>query len=309
MEPLNTENKEHQPNIYNTNVYFYPNKDIVGIINWKVKLLSVLEEVPHDADMIKPLVQFIVEAVNPAKIYLMKLPFVGDAQENNHIDLMIVMPPGYPKKAFKELQPILDLSYIKGYNVTCSLHRQETILDGLKYGHILYSLQCVPENLIYDDKVLAYPATSPAIIAELKQKSLSLFEKNFARALDFRVAATTLYEEEFSPLAVFMLQQAVELAFRAIILAIGGYEKQSHKITKLKKHVRRCAPQLSDIFPEDTDKNRLLLDEFDCSYNLARYHDAYTVSQETLERIIDKVILVLRTAQKIAHTVLGEEQA
>lgn len=67
------------------------------------------------------------------------------------------------------------LAYLNDWRVNCSLHGEGSIIDGLRKGHIFYSLQCIPENLVYDGKVTAYPVTPPETLREMKSKAYKKF--------------------------------------------------------------------------------------------------------------------------------------
>jgi hypothetical protein len=82
---------------------------------------------------------------------MMKYPDVGTTIPYKYIDLLIVISPK-SGTSFTELQPVLDMAYLNDWRVNCSLHSEGNIIDGLRNGHIFYSLQCIPDNMIYDDE-------------------------------------------------------------------------------------------------------------------------------------------------------------
>lgn len=290
-------------NTYNTNVFMYPNQDTAERKSWKEKLISIIEQVPAEADKIKPLIQFIVAAIAPAKIYMMKHQDVGTTIPDKYIDLLIVISPKN-NRPFTELQPILDIAYLNDWRVSCSLHSEGNIIDGLRKGHVFYSLQCIPVNLIYDDKVTTYPVTSPEILREMKSKAYVKFEQNFANALDFHEGAVYLHENSASQLTGFMLHQAAELTYRGILQSLNGYDKKTHEIRVLKRYIRRCAPQLCNIFSDDSEEEKRILDILESAYSHSRYESDYKISKGDLNVLFEKVILLQDMAQKIVHTVL-----
>lgn len=188
---------------------------------------------------------------------------------------------------------------------SCSLHNEGNILEGLRDGHIFYASQCVPENLVYDDKVVAFPITPPEIMMKAKKEAYLIFEPNFTKALDFHVAAARLHESHNSLITVFLLHQAAELTFRGILQSLNGYEKRTNEIKQLKKYVRRCAPQLCGIFAEDAEEDSRLLEVLDNAYNYARYGNDYQISEGDLAVLFKKVTLLLDTAKSIAHSILA----
>lgn len=291
-------------NTYNTHVFIYPNQDMTEIKNWKEKLLSILEQVPAEADKIKPLIQFIVAAIAPAKIYMMKHLDIGTESKEKYIDLLIAISPKNDTP-FLELQPILDMAYLKGWRVSCSLHSEGNIIDGLRNGHIFYSLQCIQGNLVYDNKATDYPITPPEILEEMKRQSYLKFEQNFMKALDFSEGAAYLHENNGSRISAFMLHQGAELTYRGILQGLNGYDKKTHEIRLLKKLVRRCAPQLCNIFPDDSEEEKRILDVLENAYSHARYDNDFQIPEEDWTALFEKVMLLHETAQKVAHAVLS----
>jgi HEPN domain-containing protein len=290
-------------NTYNTNVFMYPDQDMAEIKRWKERLISITEQVPAEADKIKPLIQFMVTTIAPAKIYMMKYPDVNTTVPDKYIDLLIVIS-SKNNTPFTELQPILDIAYLNGWRVSCSLHSEGNVIDGLRKGHIFYSLQCIPENLIYDDKVTTYPVTPPEILREMKSKAYIKFEQNFANALDFHEGAVYLHENSTSRLTGFMLHQAAELTYRGILQSLNGYDKKTHEIRVLRKYVRRCAPQLCPIFSDDLEEEKRILDILESAYSYSRYESDYEISEGDLNVLFEKIILLQDMAQKVVHTVL-----
>jgi len=164
--------KNNGTTIYSTTIFINSDSDAQEIRVWNERLNSVLQQVPSKADLFKPIIQFLVTAISPTKIYMMQNE---DSQRRSaYIDLLIVIS-GKAEVSFTELEPILDIVYLKDQRVSCSLHNEGSVLEGLRNGHIFYSLNFIPENLVYDDKVLSYPVTSLEALQKMKQKALEKF--------------------------------------------------------------------------------------------------------------------------------------
>lgn len=294
---------DNHTNTYNTHIFIYPDQDMVEIKNWKERLLSILEQVPGEMDRIKPLIQLIVSAVKPAKIYKMKHQDTGTGINKDFIDLLIVISPKN-NTPFTELQPILDMTYLNDWQVSCSLHSEGNVIDGLRNGHIFYSLQCTAENLVYDDKAAAYPVTPPDILREMKAQAYLRFEQNFIKALDFHEGAVYLQENQASLITGFMLHQAAELTFRGVLQGLNGYDKKTHEIRVLKKHIRRCAPQVCNIFSDDSEEEKRILDVLESAYSHARYENDFKIPEEDLAVLFKKVSSLQETAKRVVDEML-----
>jgi HEPN domain-containing protein len=269
------------------NVFLSEGADEAELQSWKEKLASVVKHLPSDDDKLKPVIQFLVTAINPAKIY--KLEHKKTEPINgSYTDLLIVIS-GKNNRPFTELEPILEIPYIRQETVCCSLHNEGNLLEALEAGHIFYSMHCIPENLVYDDGKLTYPVTSPEALAEIKQQVRSGFKQYIQKALDFTETAAYMLEIRPSDIAIFLLHQAAELTYRGILKYLNGYDKKTHEIRALKKYVRRCAPQLCNAFTDDTPEESRLLDLLENSYLKSRYEQEYPASEKDLSTLFDKV--------------------
>ena len=101
-----------------------------------------------------------------------------------------------------------------------------------------------------------------------------------------------------------MLQQATEMIFRGLLLALNGYDKKTHELRSLKKHLRRCAPGLLEIFPDNTPEEQRLLTLLDDAYLGARYQLNFTVNPDDAARLQERVASLLETAPTIKDRVL-----
>jgi HEPN domain-containing protein len=281
---------------YITNVFI--SADAEEARNWKDRLTSIAAQIPEQADMLKPLIQFLVASISPAKIYMLQHKDTATTVTGGFIDLLIVIS-GKNNVPFTEMEPILEIAYLRDQRVSCSLHGEGNVIEGLRNGHVFYSLNCIPENLVYDDKAAVYPSTTPEAMQELKQRVKEQFMLNFKKAVDFNESAAYLHENSPSHIIGFLLHQAVELTYRGILQSLNGCDKKTHEIRSLKKHIRRCAPQLNSIFPDDTDEEKRLLDILENAYLKARYDGQYNIPEDDLSKLFDKVIRIQETAKEI----------
>lgn len=282
----------HVGGLYNkvaviNNVFLSQGADEAELKRWKEKLASVVDHLPAEDGRLKPLVQFLVTVINPAKIYKYEHR-EAKLLAGSYTDLLIVIS-GKNNRPFTELEPTLEIPYIGQRTVCCSLHNEGNLLEALGAGHIFYSLHCVAENLVYDDGNLTYPVTAPEALAKIKRQVRSQFMQYIQKATDFRETAAYMLKSRPSDITIFLLHQATELTCRGILKYLNGYDKKTHEIRVLKKYMRRCAPQLCNVFPDDTTEESRLLDLLENAYLKSRYELAYPVSEKDLSALFDKV--------------------
>ena len=280
--------------IYNTTIFVHPDVDMQEINKWEEKLMAIVERVSSKANSLKPIIQFIVTAISPAKIYM--LEHKVDLNDLPYIDLFIVIS-AKTSTSFTELEPILEIAYLKNQRVSCSLHNEGNVLEGLRNGHILYSLNFIPENLVYDDKVLEYPIASSEDLKTVKRNALEKFIGYYEKANDFYGCAKFLNENRPNSITVFMLHQATELIHRGILMSLNGYDKKTHEIRVLKKYIRRCAQALNGCFPDVADTDKRLLDILDSSYLRSRYEETYSISDVDTALLFEKINQLLASSK------------
>jgi HEPN domain-containing protein len=107
--------------------------------------------------------------------------------------------------------------------------------------------------------------------------------------LDFYASAEALHQRKPARIIAFLLHQAVEFSYRGVLLSLNGYEKRTHEIHVLKKHTRRCAPQLGTIFSSNEQEEKRLTELLNSAYLSSRYDSHYEVSEIDLNIIFEKV--------------------
>lgn len=258
------------------------------IQNWKENLVSIVQQIKNGESELKPIIQFLVTILQPSRIYRINHPCI-EIDSKKYIDLLVVLPTSN-QKSFIELEPILEIPYVNNELVCCSLHNEGNLKEHLALGHIFYSLHCTEENIVYDNSKAQYPVISTQVLAEIKQKIREEFLQDIQKAQDFGEAAAEFPANKSSSIVPFLLHQAVELTYRSILKHLNGYDKKTHSLQALRKYIRRCAPQLCTVFAGDTETGRHINRLLDDAYIDARYLSDFTIPNELLSDIFEKVI-------------------
>jgi hypothetical protein len=159
---------------FHTNIFLNEDENYGDIRDWKERLLSIIQQIPGKADTLKPIIQFLVMTIAPTKIYLLDHRNIVNHPTPPYLDLLLVIP-GSNHTLFQELEPILEIPYIRNSRVVCSLHNEGVVMQSLGNGHIFYALNFTRENLIYDDKANNYPDISADAMQEIKQRARAQF--------------------------------------------------------------------------------------------------------------------------------------
>lgn len=290
--------------VYHTNIFLHNGAGDKEVTAWKENLLSILKDLPCGDAPIGPVVQLLVSALRPSKIYRIHHQHVGES--SSFICLMLLMPPSC-QKSFSEMEPVLQLPWTGEVQIECSLHAETNVRHALEHGHLFYSRFIAATNLVYDSGELPplpeAGAEAKVAYSERLKKELGEAAK---RVIHFYGAAVMLQPEK-PPVMAFMLHQATELTFRGVILGVLGSDKKTHEIRVLAKHAKRIAPQLSEIFLGGSEEDKRLLQLLDTAYLDARYNAAFQIEVDDMNKLQLKVNRLIRSAAALFDLELGEE--
>lgn len=248
--------------------------------------LNDLQGIPANV-FLQTVISFLIFTVDPEKIFLLnKNTFSG-----NGPDLLIVIPDS-SQKAFKEYNVIIEMACWGYRQSRFSLHKSCDLQRLLTDGHIFYSAVCIKENLVYDNGITGLPVLTASKAAALREKAKKDFWPCFNKAAAFLEGARSYYNRKENPMAAFMLHQAIELAFRAMILTFSGQDLRTHCIRSLGKQCLRYASRLSALFQANTEAEETLLQHLENAYIDSRYKDHYKISGSELSLLFEKAALL-----------------
>lgn len=288
---------------HHTNIFLSGDAGAGETLEWKERLDTVLQHLPSRAERLKPLVQLIVATLSPSKIFMLEQK--GCGTEHHYTELLIMIPDN-GTASFGEMDALLEIAVRKDRHVVCSLHNQGSVIQALRKGHLFYTLHCRPENIIYDDERTSYPVATTEVLETLRHSCREKFFRLFEKPRHFYETALVPRQRQDTGITAFLLHQAAELAYRAVLQSLTGQDKKTHEIRMLKKHARRCAPQMSAVFPEDTGEDKRFLHWLDRAYLASRYEEQYPVTNNDLALLFEKVKLLHQAAREAVESTLGQ---
>ncbi len=160
--------------------------------------------------------------------------------------------------------------------------------DIKKEGILLYNSG---EFILSEAKELSWKERRP--IAEKDYKHW------FKKAKDFLLLAHLCLDIEQLNNEAFMLHQATESFYNAILLVFTGYKAKSHDILGLGDRARSHHYDLYKIFPHETPEQEECFTLLRNAYVDARYDQDYTISKEQLLYLINRVEELKIVTEKI----------
>ncbi len=248
----------------------------------------------HNNKSLYRAVAFIAATVQPERIYKIEHRSLQPA-EDPVTDLMIILPKRQSEKPFSAFESLIETGCLAGQNIRYSLHQFQHVAWAIADGHPLFSLYCNPANLIYQHNQSDWPETSPEKKGEAMQKAANVFQQGFIKALAFFEQAQHC-RQQHPTFAAFFLQQAAELCFRAMLLALSGQDKKTHELNMLVKNCSRFAPFVKEIFDEQKEEDVRLRQLLEAAYLGARYEENFALAAEDLDSLFEKVTILHREA-------------
>lgn len=105
--------------------------------------------------------------------------------------------------------------------------------------------------------------------------------------------------------AAFMLHQATERAYHCILLVLTLYSPKSHKLNFLRSLAEDTAPRLIEAWPRSTKFERRCFELLRQAYVNARYSAQYTITNDELEWLGERV----SELQKLVESICDERLA
>ena len=136
-----------------------------------------------------------------------------------------------------------------------------------------------------------HPLASPVNLApeEARAEARRHYEHWFPNASVFLDLAKRALQDGHGRQAAFLLHQASEGFYHCVLLVLALYSPKSHKLTFLRSHAERLAPQLIAVWPRDTRFAKRCFTRLDRAYVGARYSPAYEITGEELTWLVDRV--------------------
>lgn len=234
----------------------------------------------HLSDILLP---YLTEEFNPKTIYAFSHPsFEGDGYKA--FQTLLIVLGEERQKSFCKLRARAEELGLEGYGYLLCFRKWSALSTALSRRHLFSSLVCQRKNLIYSKGREKLTIASSDRLWPVIVKAEIDFATCMTRISAFLEGARFYEERDDLPMAAFMLQQSVELLFRAAELALKGQEKRCHLI---RRHVGLCKPMLPRTcaaFPLITEADGALLQLLNDAYLNVRYRDQYVISKKDFRK-------------------------
>ena len=271
-------------------------------MNTSIKHLS-----PIQRRQLASAIKIIIESIHPEKIILFGTHSVpGNAALFAKVmspdlvpfDLLIITGM-QERRSDYELQDILENRCRDITPVTAVIHDITYVNRQIRTGQYFFNMTCLEGILLYDAGDATLTKASLPDFDQVKETAEKDFERWAGQARAFFNSARFNLQGKEWKLATFLLHQAAEQIYQAILLVFTGYKPTTHNLDKLRRYTNRFSVELATLFPRDSPNEEYLFRLLLSGYVDARYKDNYTISEPEVTELALRIEQLLNIAGRV----------
>lgn len=175
--------------------------------------------------------------------------------------------------------------------VNTALHQgQYFFVDIRREGIVLYEL---------DDEPLAMP--KPLSSVDAYEVAVRHFGARTKIAKDLLARANVQGDKSLPSISAFLLHQAIEQAYTALLLTLTNYSPPSHSLNFLRRLAEAQDQRLVDVWPRDRQRYTAWFNRINEAYVKARYSEHYEISAEALVWLSERTSALVSMVEAISR--------
>lgn len=169
------------------------------------------------------------------------------------------------------------------------VHDLADVNDQLSHGRPFFVDIAAQGIALYEAEgfELASPRVLPA--EEAKAEARKHFDAWYPSACGFEKNAGYAIQDGDRNLSAFLLHQSAERLYHCVLLTLTLYSPKSHKLNFLRSRAEEVAPELIGAWPRADKAHRRAFELLREAYVNARYSPHYTISDEQLEWLAERI--------------------
>lgn len=185
-------------------------------------------------------------------------------------------------------------------SINLQIHEIDYINEGLEFGQYFFTDIVNEGILLFDTGKVHFAEPRKLTPTEEKEKAQRYFDIWFSGGSEFLKTSSFNLQNQQYKIGAFILHQASESFYYAALLVFTGYKPKTHNLWKLRKHAKILSEELFLVFPIETDKyENHLFDLLKRGYIDARYKPEYSITEEELKALIERVKKLQETIGRI----------
>jgi uncharacterized protein len=133
---------------------------------------------------------------------------------------------------------------------------------------------------------------------EYKRLAEEDFEYYFERAISFFCNYEFNLHRQDYRMSAFMLHQATENLYGALLLVLTRYKPSTHDLEKLSKRVASIKPEILTVFPQGSEEEKHRFELLREAYVNARYNKNYIITSEELTWLSQRVKVLQKMTEE-----------
>jgi predicted nucleotidyltransferase len=160
--------------------------------------------------------------------------------------------------------------------------------------------------LLYDSGEFTLAEPKDLNQEERKQIAKDDLEVWFGSGAEFLLGVDFYTNKSLLNKAAFLLHQATESFYSAILLVFTGYKPRLHDIEKLGSLASNYSDELLKIFPRDTKEQEEIFVLLKSAYTEARYNKNYKITEEQLLYLTKRIEKLKSVTEEICKRRINE---
>ncbi|CAK6509295.1 HEPN domain-containing protein [Rickettsia helvetica] len=133
----------------------------------------------------------------------------------------------------------------------------------------------------------------------MKEIAKDYFEEWFDKGKDFLDGVAYYLKKDRYAVTAFLLHQATESLYSAILLVFSNYKPKLHNLQKLGSMVGNYDNELWTVFPQLTEAQKKCFELLEKAYVDARYDKNYKITKEQLLYLIERIEKLKEITERI----------
>lgn len=242
-------------------------------------------------DKLERTVRIIIRAVQPEKIILF-----GPAADV--FDLLVVSRQG-DRRTDYEMQDLIENRCREEAPVTALVHDIAYVNRRLAEGQYFFSEISKDGILLYDAHVTPLAKAAPPDLGKVHAIATKDYQRWSRQGIAFFRSAGFNHDNGEWKVAVFLLHQAAEHIYQAILLAFTGYKPTTHNLDKLRRYTNRFSSEFPVIFPRDNPEEDELFRRLLSGYVDARYKEEFSISEAEVGQLLERIGRLIEIAERV----------
>lgn len=215
-------------------------------------------------------------------------------------DLLIVMRRGF-RGSDPELQERVTNRCRFFTPVTVLVHDIDYINNQLSEGSYFFSTILQEATLLYDSGSFPFVKGVAPDLNLVKAIAQRDFERWGAQGVAFFRSALFNRRQKQLNVAVFLLHQAAEHTYQAILMVFTGYKACTHNLDKLRRYTCRFSAELALLFPGNSRAEESLFKLLLYSYMDARYKEGFCIAEDQLDLLFERIGHLISLAERLCR--------